>query len=492
MNPVTGEKWGSQSLANDNIPFKKLFGSETGGNYNWSAFEEVKHESLIPAREAAFHYSISVNRFNSAGNSGQSRGTPSSDFIVALGPACSPEGACPGSVKEQAGTFMHELGHNLGLHHGGQIDENYVPNYLSVMNYIFQFSGLSTSPDGVDYSRYESPQIPTLDEFDLNESGGFGVEPPLLAAAQKTEIWCANLNTRMPASLDGPVDFNCNGFPFDGGVSANLHGEAQQPAAYEGEGLLTSYNDWKDLWYRGGAIGGNGLGALLPETTEDDEPSIATLQESSDRLVPPPTGSTGNATGITTTAATLHGEAIPNGEDAHTYFQYGPTTEYGTTTTPVDVGSANTPVATSAEVSGLEPDTTYHYQEIIETPTHLLYGADATFMTQASAGLPPGSTPVPTPTPAIQPPLGSVAVHSAACVVPRLHGKIARKAAQLLKAHHCRLGHTAIARTARHHLHVSLIVVGQSKRPGTRLARGTRVSIVLGAPAPRKHNAKHH
>jgi len=494
MNPATGATWGSQSLANDNIPFQNTFGSEAGGNYNWSAFEAVKHNSLIPPREAAFHYAMSINRFNAAGNSGQSRGTPGSDFMVALGPACNPEGSCPGTVKEQAGTFMHELGHNLGLHHGGQIDENYVPNYLSVMNYIFQFSGLSTAPDSVDYSRYESAQIPTLDEFDLNEAGGFGVEPPLLAAAQKTEIWCANLNTRLPASLDGPVDFNCNGFPFDSGVSANLHGEAQQPQAYKGEGPLTSYNDWKDLWYRGGTIGGNGLGALLPETTEDDEPQIATLEESSDRLVPPPTGSTGNATGITTTTATLHGEAIPNGEDTHAYFQYGPTAEYGTTTTPLDVGSMNAPVAISAEIASLEPNTTYHYQEIIETSTHLLYGADETFTTQATPSASPTSTPAPAPIPATQPPLGNVAsfiAPSPACVVPRLRGNSAAKAARLLKASHCRLGRAAVAKAARHHRRASLVVVNQSKRPGTQLPTGTRVSIVLGMPAPKRRSVKH-
>ncbi len=31
---------------------------------------------------------------------------------------------------------MHELGHNLGLRHGGMDDLNCKPNYLSVMNYF--------------------------------------------------------------------------------------------------------------------------------------------------------------------------------------------------------------------------------------------------------------------------------------------------------------------------------------------------------------------
>ena len=37
---------------------------------------------------------------------------------------------------------MHELGHNLGLRHGGDDLPNFKPNYLSVMNYSFQLTGL--------------------------------------------------------------------------------------------------------------------------------------------------------------------------------------------------------------------------------------------------------------------------------------------------------------------------------------------------------------
>jgi hypothetical protein len=114
------------------------------------------------------------------------------------------------------------------------------------------------------------------------------------------------------------------------------------------------------------------------------EPSISTLEQSSNQLVPPPTGSTGNATSITTTAATLHGEITPNGEDTNAYFQYGTSARYGTKTTPVDLGSTNKPRTAAARISGLAPAAIYHYQEIIETPTHLLYGADECFVTSNS------------------------------------------------------------------------------------------------------------
>jgi len=56
-----------------------------------------------------------------------------------------------GSTDQQAGTLMHELGHNLKLNHGGDDDFNCKPNLLSVMSYSRQFSDLIERP--LDYSR---------------------------------------------------------------------------------------------------------------------------------------------------------------------------------------------------------------------------------------------------------------------------------------------------------------------------------------------------
>ena len=51
---------------------------------------------------------------------------------------------------------MHELGHNLGLRHGGGDNTNRKPNFLSVMNYAFQLTGLTRDgSNGVfDYSMF--------------------------------------------------------------------------------------------------------------------------------------------------------------------------------------------------------------------------------------------------------------------------------------------------------------------------------------------------
>jgi hypothetical protein len=490
MNPVTHAPWGALSQAHEGLSFQTTVGAYFGTEYDWLEFELLKHEHFAAPREPVFHYAMSVNSFDAAGHTGLSRSTPGSDFMIALGHACNPPGKCVGPVKTQAGTFMHELGHNLGLHHGGQIDENHIPNYLSVMNYSFQFTGLRTSPAGVDYSRYGDSTIPTLDENSLDETAGFGLGVPLVAASQTTLVWCPS-HIFETVLMSGPVDFNCNGNAAETSVSSDIHKAAESPAPYNTKGKLVSYEDWHSLWYRGGAVGGNGLGATLPETTEDDEPPMSTLAEAADALIPPPTGSTGNASAITQSTATVHGSATPAGEQTTASFQYGTTTEYGFKTAPTDLGSAPTPTAASADLTGLAAGTAYHYQEIIETPTHVLYGADEVFSTQAAGGLPPGSTSV-TPTPATEPATGVAPfiARAASCVVPRLRGKSLRKASLALRAAHCTLGRATIATAARHPKHVTLVVGRQSRRPGARLPGGARIAVVMTLPSRGRHQGR--
>ena len=68
----------------------------------------------------------------------------------------------------QAGTFMHELGHTLGLDHGGVDDVNHKPNHFSVMNYTYQWRAL-VNLRRLDYARYD---VPDLDERALDEAKG--------------------------------------------------------------------------------------------------------------------------------------------------------------------------------------------------------------------------------------------------------------------------------------------------------------------------------
>src|SRR5260370_10391560 len=67
------------------------------------------------------------------------------DTIVATGPFVD-IGAVPNiasiPLESWAGLAMHELGHNLGLLHGGADCFNNKPNYVGVMNYRFYLNGI--------------------------------------------------------------------------------------------------------------------------------------------------------------------------------------------------------------------------------------------------------------------------------------------------------------------------------------------------------------
>jgi phosphodiesterase/alkaline phosphatase D-like protein len=97
-----------------------------------------------------------------------------------------------------------------------------------------------------------------------------------------------------------------------------------------------------------------------------------------------PTTSTATATGITSTGATLNGLANANNASTTVTFQYGTTTTYGSTVTaaqsPVS-GITNTNV--NASVSGLLPNTTYHFRSVASNSAGTVYGYDFSFLTPA-------------------------------------------------------------------------------------------------------------
>ena len=91
------------------------------------------------------------------------------------------------------------------------------------------------------------------------------------------------------------------------------------------------------------------------------------------------------------TGATLNGTVLPELTSTAT-FQYGTTTAYGSSTAGQAVGASGTPVAVSAVVTGLAPNTTYHYR-ILDTQVGTSYGADQTLTTPAVPPVAAGPTP---------------------------------------------------------------------------------------------------
>ncbi|MEW6281732.1 MAG: CFI-box-CTERM domain-containing protein [Candidatus Eremiobacterota bacterium] len=264
MNPLTGEKWGDLSQS-DELGHRDHLGSGTRQTgYVWTEFLALKSANFKPERAAAFRYCIFCHNLGPGlgGTSGWARGIPGDDFVVSLGSWTGQVG----TVIEQAGTFMHEMGHTLGLRHGGDENLHRKPNYLSVMNYNFQTRGLlrNRREGFLDYS---AVRLPDLDEMDLNEP--VGLNAGSLADGYGTR-WLLRLNGRdrffFVSDANGPTDWNANGVATDVGLSQDVNNDGDLTT-------LTGFADWPALRFAAGPIGSRS------EVVEENLDEIDQLQD---------------------------------------------------------------------------------------------------------------------------------------------------------------------------------------------------------------------
>src|SRR5262249_53604245 len=134
------------------------------------------------------------------------------------------------------GTFMHELGHNIGLRHGGGDNVNCKPPHLSVMNYAYQLPNIITDRP-LDYSSVVlgvSPAAPCrpagqmaplgLDETCLNEAAGVGNQAPIkIAFGPPGGVPAKTTITSVTVVPNGPIDWNKNGSSTNVNVARDLN-----------------------------------------------------------------------------------------------------------------------------------------------------------------------------------------------------------------------------------------------------------------------------
>ncbi|HEX4961634.1 MAG TPA: hypothetical protein VF173_12395 [Thermoanaerobaculia bacterium] len=260
MNFATNQTWGALSRARQ-LPEVPNLGTGGVNNYSWAAFDAIKNALggfKSTGQVAIFRYAISAHQISNLTNSGVARTIPGSDFIISLAPI-----SLTPTDLQQAGTFMHELGHNLGLQHGGGDNVNNKPNYISIMNYLFQLVGLTRAglTSIVDYSNVA---LNALNEVNLDETTGVGAA----ASGVATSHW-------LPAAGGNPagfvsvadaskaIDWNGNGLLTDKNVAFDVNNDGVQTT-------LTPYDDWKNLKLKGGSIGAGG-DAVQPMVTVVDE-----------------------------------------------------------------------------------------------------------------------------------------------------------------------------------------------------------------------------
>ncbi|MCC7365094.1 MAG: DUF11 domain-containing protein [Dehalococcoidia bacterium] len=232
-----------------------------------TSFYTLKTANFNTNRAAIYRYAIFGHQTNSRAamndcTSGWAEGVTSAgnDFMVTLGGVNSDGSDCwvadansnsVGSRAQQAGTLMHELGHTLALAHGGGDGVNDKPNYLSVMNYTFQFCSLAAVgplPGGCDFSRDDLNDLnemhpPGLDECQGIDGGLYGMGP---------NNWDGD------GGLTGPNLEGASCVPANGGsYSRNINGDyvdsnnngSQDPGEADTLSALAGYDDWANLKY---------------------------------------------------------------------------------------------------------------------------------------------------------------------------------------------------------------------------------------------------
>jgi hypothetical protein len=139
-----------------------------------------------------------------------------------------------GTELQQAGTLMHELGHNLDLHHGGWNSTPVcMPNYPSVMNYLYQVLGLTDST-GVEHIDYSYGLYLPMSEDLLSSLIPMGIQP---YAVRYFGPWNAAIDTPGQKSVA-----YCNGNLYDGTSAYN----APEGGYVRLQGSSVSTPDWSN------------------------------------------------------------------------------------------------------------------------------------------------------------------------------------------------------------------------------------------------------
>lgn len=148
--------WDDKNIPHDSCTtmwteFETLLNSWFG-----TASERLADPTVATKKKDIYHYGILMHSMcGMTGVSGISH-QPGIRFAISLGDAgwsdSDSDGHPDGNTNQKAAAFMHELGHNLNLKHGGSANTpTCKPNYFSVMNHIYEFSGFVPQPL-IDYS----------------------------------------------------------------------------------------------------------------------------------------------------------------------------------------------------------------------------------------------------------------------------------------------------------------------------------------------------
>ena len=94
-----------------------------------------------------------------------------------------------------------------------------------------------------------------------------------------------------------------------------------------------------------------------------------------------PAATTGPATAVGSTSATVGGSVDPHGQSTTWWVEYGTSSSYGSKTAATNAGAGTTATSVSAGLTGLKAGTTYHYRVVASNAAGTSRGGDAVLTT---------------------------------------------------------------------------------------------------------------
>ncbi len=263
---------------------------EKAGTTN-SDLPSLRDANFNPLLRPYFHYSLWVHALTES--SGIGICCWDKDFIVALREF---QNHITGTIPQQSLTFMHELGHALGLHHGGvarldfdlngdRVMRNCKPNYLSTMNYLYGHFGIVNDDTGDQILDFSRGELADLREGNLNEIDGIG-DGSLVAG------WAGPNGELLQGRGDGSLDFDDDGDLLGAEVDLTAMDSIKDcDFASPGDRLL-GWNDWENIRFRGAvAPGAAQVSEVIEEQiTPEEIRSIQSFWQQYLRCGPPEAG----------------------------------------------------------------------------------------------------------------------------------------------------------------------------------------------------------
>ncbi len=251
--------------------------------------------NILKAKAKAFRYCVIYDGLVRQTNSGGYNGVAEingNDFVVDFKATVFNDGFR--DEDDRAATFMHELGHTLGLRHGGRVDEatnvtatshQGKPNYPSVMNYALSHPmRWSARFWTLDFCREE---LLTMQENSLDEDSGIASSfygnysmPYGVGSSSDRKFRLVKLDGRR-TDFDGDGSFgftvaDLNFLPESAGVAGTLTPTPNQ--------TLHGHNDWANLKYK---VSPDGKELADDVTIAEGCPSSESIAEL-DLIVPSP------------------------------------------------------------------------------------------------------------------------------------------------------------------------------------------------------------